>query len=132
MHTKHLFSVFAASVGSRLAMSPFVLFLALQGPGAVSREQYLQMVGRAGRAGQSASGESFLLGSGEAFSCSGEWTAICALLQAPMPCLTSQLLPCVAAANTGEAAGAGAVLGMHSANCYLYCCIYCLCRDTLA
>ena len=77
------------------------------------------MVGRAGRAGQSTSGESFLLGSGEAFSCSGEWTAICALLEAPMPCLTSQLLPCAAAAGAGEVAGAGAVVGLHPAKCYL-------------
>ena len=90
------------------------------------------MVGRAGRAGQSASGESFLLGSGEAFSCAGEWRAICALLEAPMPCLTSQLLPCVAAAGAGGAADAGAGLGLHPTKCYLAFCVHCLYRNTLA
>ena len=64
----------------------------LQGPASVSRSQYLQMVGRAGRAGQAQKGESFLLGNGEAFSQAGEWNAVCALLEAPLPRLTSRLL----------------------------------------
>ena len=50
------------------------------------------MVGRAGRAGQAESGESFLLGGGAAFSQAGEWDEVCALLEAPLPSLTSRLL----------------------------------------
>jgi hypothetical protein len=50
-------------------------------------------VGRAGRAGQAAYGESFLIGSGEAYAQAGEWKAVCDLLEAPLPTLSSRLLP---------------------------------------
>lgn len=42
-----------------------------QGMGPVSREQYFQMVGRAGRAGHAQSGEAFLLAKGEPYASSG-------------------------------------------------------------
>ena len=61
------------------------------------------MVGRAGRAGHAQSGESFLLGSGEAFSQAGEWNSVCALLEAPLPRLTSRLLAESCQGTEGEA-----------------------------
>ena len=73
----------------------------MQGPSSVSRSQYLQMVGRAGRAGHAQSGDSFLLGSGAAFSPAGEWNSICALLEAPLPTLTSRLLSEASAEGEG-------------------------------
>lgn len=47
--------------------------------------------------------ESFLLGSGEAFSAAGEWNAVCTLLEAPLPQLTSRLLADTDTQEQGEA-----------------------------
>lgn len=69
------------------------MMLHLQGPTTMSRSQYLQMCGRAGRAGLCKSGEAFLLGEGEAHSLAGNWQPICALLTADLPQITSQLMP---------------------------------------
>lgn len=59
------------------------------------------MVGRAGRAGHAAAGESFLIGRGAGGG--KEWQQVCALLTAPIPCLISRVLAPDAAALFGEA-----------------------------
>lgn len=64
----------------------------MQGIGPVSRAQYLQMIGRAGRAGHATVGEAYIIGQGNPDASFGEWKAICELLVAPVPSLHSQLL----------------------------------------
>jgi hypothetical protein len=65
---------------------------------------------RAGRAGQSTRGESFLLGVGEVGG--REWKAINALLCAPLACVRSHLLPAAAEKVTGGWVGVGGKRGL--------------------
>ncbi|KAK9815292.1 hypothetical protein WJX72_001157 [[Myrmecia] bisecta] len=78
------------AAGINLPARRVILRSLWQGIGEVSRGQYLQMVGRAGRAGHANFGEAFLMGRSEPLN---EWDKVCALLVEPLPSLRSQLLP---------------------------------------
>lgn len=79
------------AAGVNLPARRVILKSLAQGPGPVERAQYLQMVGRAGRAGQSAVGEAFIIGRGSPGNAK-EWNAICTLITEPVPKLESRLL----------------------------------------
>eukprot|EP00955_Chlamydomonas_euryale_P016897 180255-Chlamydomonas_euryale.AAC.3 len=65
------------------------------------------MIGRAGRAGQSAVGEAFIIGKGGAHAAgSSEWRPICRLMSAPLPELRSSLAG-AGSAHAADRSGAG-------------------------
>ncbi|KAK9826374.1 hypothetical protein WJX81_004727 [Elliptochloris bilobata] len=101
-HINVLMATSTLAAGINLPAKRVILRSLWQGIGNVERAQYLQMVGRAGRTGQAASGESFLLGRGAPGA--QEWVAVSELLHAPLPVLRSGMLaPAPAPAAVGTA-----------------------------
>jgi replicative superfamily II helicase len=70
------------------------------GRAAIDRSMYLQMIGRAGRAGQSPVGEAYIIGGGTTFK-QNDWNTVCKLITDPVPVLQSQLLVDSTASTTG-------------------------------
>ncbi|GMH42021.1 hypothetical protein BSKO_09940 [Bryopsis sp. KO-2023] len=77
------------AAGVNLPAHRVILRSLKQGISELDRGQYLQMVGRAGRAGQASRGESFIIARADG----SDSMKIRRLLMAPLPCLTSRLLP---------------------------------------
>lgn len=86
------------AAGVNLPARRVVLRSLWMGPGPMGRQQYLQMVGRAGRAGHADAGESFLMVRGPPGG--RDWREATDLLHQPLPAVQSQLLG-------GKAGGTG-------------------------
>ncbi|KAG2489169.1 hypothetical protein HYH03_012395 [Edaphochlamys debaryana] len=106
IHTLTATSTLAA--GINLPARRVILRSLWQGVGPVSRAQYLQMIGRAGRAGQSPVGEAFLIGKGAPGAAAGEWRDVCRLLTARLPPLRCCLLDACAPPPGADGEGGGA------------------------
>ncbi|GIL55845.1 hypothetical protein Vafri_11347, partial [Volvox africanus] len=104
IHTLTATSTLAA--GINLPARRVILRSLWQGIGPVSRAQYLQMIGRAGRAGQSPIGEAFLIGKGPPHTMQGEWRDVCRLMTARLLPLRCCLLDTPAAPSEDGAAPA--------------------------
>ena len=107
------------AAGINLPARRVILRTLWQGAGPVSRSTYLQMIGRAGRAGQSAIGEAFIIGKGQPPETvvngpggevkvvkrgGGDWEDICKLVNEPMPILKSRLLQSSSIKSTADVA----------------------------